>query len=416
MNDLNIYLVGGAVRDKLLGLESKDRDWVVVGSTPEEMINLGFKRVGADFPVFLHPETHEEYALARTERKQGHGYHGFTCDSSPDVTLEDDLRRRDLTINAMALSTTGELIDPYNGQTDLNNKVLRHVSNAFSEDPLRVLRVARFAARFETFGFQIAQETLTMMRAIADTGELKHLVAERIWQETYRALKEPSPRTYFEVLKKSNSLKTLFPELEQLFGIPQTAKYHPEVDTGVHTLMSLDQACRISTSPEVRYATLTHDLGKGLTPKSILPSHHGHETKGLKLVRQMSSRLKAPNSFVELALITCEFHTHVHRAFELKSKTLLKVLKRCDAFRKPERFQAFLLCCKADALGRKGFSNKSYPQADFFDKVLQAAKSVNPQELIQQGFKGQKLGEAIDAKRLDAISAVKLSHQHQSLI
>lgn len=399
MNKLNTYLVGGAVRDHLLGIDSKDRDWVVIGSTPDTMLRLGFSQVGADFPVFLHPDTKEEYALARTERKKGQGYLGFECDFSSNVSLEEDLLRRDLTINAMAMDDKGLLIDPFGGKKDLDAKKLRHVSKAFTEDPLRILRVARFAARFADRGFTVADETLRLMQKMVGNGEVRHLTTERVWQETYRALTESSPWIYFETLRNTRALRLLFPELDALFGVPQPEKYHPEIDSGLHSLMTLQQACRLSDSADVRFAALMHDLGKALSPKAHWPSHHGHENKGLKVIKQLCKRLRTPGNFRDLALLVCEFHTHIHRAQELKSKTILKVLKQCDAFRRPERFDKILLCSKADARGRTGFEQTPYPQADFFASALKRAQSVNINTLREQGFKGQALGEQIDLER-----------------
>jgi tRNA nucleotidyltransferase (CCA-adding enzyme) len=404
MNTLQTFLVGGAVRDHLLGFESKDRDWVVVGATPEDMLCQGFKQVGKDFPVFLHPESGDEYALARTERKSGAGYTGFETYHAADVTLEEDLQRRDLTINAMAMTPEGEIIDPYNGQRDLDRKILRHVSPAFSEDPLRVLRLARFYARFKAQGFRVADETKLLCTMIRDEGELKHLTAERVWQETHRALHEANAGGYFELLRELGCLSILFPELDALFGVPQPERYHPEIDTGIHSLMSLVQAKALSPDPEVWYATLLHDLGKGLTEKSEWPKHYGHEKTGLKPVKSMNRRLKVPRHFAELALLVCEYHTHVHKAQELKPATILKVLKQCDAFRRSKRFQQFLICCEADARGRKGLEEDSYPQRSYFLEYFEAAKQVDIQFFIRQGLKGAELGQAIDSARVAAIA------------
>jgi len=401
---MEIYLVGGAVRDQLLGLTIKDRDWVVVGASPKEMIQLNYTQVGADFPVFLHPETKEEYALARTERKRGHGYQGFECHTSPEVSLEDDLLRRDLTINAMAVGSDKQIIDPFNGQADIKSKKLRHVSQAFTEDPLRILRVARFAARFESLGFHIAIETLLLMQTMEKSGETKHLVAERVWQETERALKEDSAWVYFETLKETGSLLTLFPEIDALFGIPQPSKYHPEIDCGIHSLMSLKAACKLSKDSDVRFASLIHDLGKALSPQDNLPHHYGHEKKGLKPIKKLCQHLKAPNNYRELALLVSEFHTHVHKAKELKSATVLKVLKQSDAFRKPDRFEKILLCCEADARGRTGFEDIEYPQAKLFLQALKQAQTVSAKSLIKQGIitpetNGKEIGSQIDIER-----------------
>jgi len=401
---MRIYLVGGAVRDQLLGLTIKDRDWVVVGANPKEMIQLNYAQVGADFPVFLHPNTKEEYALARTERKKGHGYQGFECHTSPEVSLEDDLLRRDLTINAMAIGSDKQIIDPFNGQADIKSKTLRHVSQAFTEDPLRILRVARFAARFEPLGFHIASETLLLMQTMEKSGETKHLVAERVWQETERALREDSAWVYFETLQETGSLLTLFPEINALFGTPQPPRYHPEIDCGIHALMSLKAACKLSKDSDIRFASLIHDLGKALSPQDNLPHHYGHEKKGLQPIKKLCKHLKVPNNYSELALLVSEFHTHVHKVKELKSATILKVLKQCDAFRRPERFEKILLCCEADAKGRTGFEEAEYPQAQIFLQALQQAQSVSAQSLIKLGVitpetDGKEIGNQIDIER-----------------
>jgi len=401
---MKIYLVGGAVRDQLLGLSIKDRDWVVVGASPKDMIQLNYTQVGADFPVFLHPTTKEEYALARTERKKGYGYQGFECHTSPEVSLEEDLLRRDLTINAIAMGAGNQIIDPFNGRADIESKTLRHVSQAFVEDPLRVLRVARFAARFEPLGFRIAKKTLKLMKSMEDAGETGHLVAERVWQETDRALKEGSAWIFFKTLKDTGSLRTLFPEIDALFGIPQPSKYHPEIDCGIHAFMSLQAACKLSKEPDIRFASLIHDLGKALSPQDNLPHHYGHEKKGLKLIKRLCKRLKAPSNYCELALLVSEFHTHVHKAKELKSSTILKVLKQCDAFRRPDRFKKIVVCCEADAKGRTGFEEIEYPQANLFLEALKHAQSVSAKSLIQQGIitpetEGKEIGNQIDLER-----------------
>lgn len=404
---MQIYLVGGAVRDKLLGQHVKDKDWVVVGATPQAMLDAGYRQVGADFPVFLHPQTQDEYALARTERKAGHGYHGFTCYAAPDVSLEDDLIRRDLTINAMAEDASGHIIDPYNGQQDLKLRKLRHVSDAFSEDPLRVLRVARFAARLAPLGFTVADETLTLMQDIATRGELAHLTAERVWQETARALLENEPAVYFRVLRACGALAVLFPELDALFGVPQPVEHHPEVDTGEHVLLALTYAAQQQHGLAIRFATLMHDLGKGLTPADLLPKHHGHENKGLPLVRALCERLKVPNDCRQLALLAAEYHTHIHRLPELTPKTVLKVLQACDVLRRPERVNDLLACCEADARGRTDKENDAYPQADLLKQYTQAVRQVSPQTLIEQGFTGKALGEALHKARLNAVRQIK---------
>ena len=401
---MNIYLVGGAVRDQLLNIPSKDKDWVVVGSTPDELIADGYKQVGADFPVFLHPQSQEEYALARTERKSGHGYQGFSVDFGKHVTLEDDLIRRDLTINAMAQDEHGKIIDPFHGQADIQHKILRHVSEAFSEDPLRVLRVARFAARFHHLGFTIAPETLELMQSISESGELKHLTPERVWVETQRALHEKSPWIYFETLKDCNGLQATFTELDKLFGVPQPPQHHPEIDTGLHSLLSLKQASLLSQDGDVRFAALMHDLGKALTKQEDWPRHIAHETLGLKPIQAMCDRLKIPNTYRELTLKACEFHTHIHRAFELKASTILKVFKQCDALRKPDRFAKLLLVCEADAKGRTGLENTPYPQVQYMQRMLESCNQINNQAIIASGVKGAEIGKAIDQARLDAIT------------
>ncbi len=404
---MQIYLVGGAVRDQLLGIAVKDRDWVVVGATPQELIAAGYRQVGADFPVFLHPVTHEEYALARTERKTGHGYLGFSCHSSPEVTLEDDLVRRDLTINAMAMDAQGQLIDPYGGQTDLNLRLLRHVSHAFAEDPLRVLRVARFAARLHDRGFSVAPQTLDLMRDMVAAGELDHLVAERVWQETRRALQEPAPHVYFEVLRACGALKVLFPELERLFGVPQPEQHHPEIDTGIHSLLSLQRSVVLGGDGHARFAALLHDLGKGLTPPAKLPAHHGHEQTGVAAVKALCSRLKVPGDYRTLAMLACEFHTHVHRAFELKPSTLLKLLKSGDALRHPERFEQFLLVCQADAQGRQGCENVPYPQRDYVRGAAQGIRAIEASQFVAQGLSGADIGKALEACQIATLTSHK---------
>lgn len=408
---MQIYLVGGAVRDQLLNLPSKDRDWVVVGATPEQMLAQGFEQVGADFPVFLHPKTHEEYALARTERKSGQGYQGFECQFDDRVTLEEDLLRRDLTINAMAQADSGEIIDPYGGQQDLTNKLLRHVSPAFSEDPLRVLRVARFAARFAPLGFSVAPETMALMQQMVEAGELEHLVAERVWQETRRALMENSPATYFEVLRECGALKVWFKEIDALFGVPQRPEYHPEIDCGLHTLLSLTAAHNAQRSLTVRWATLTHDLGKALTPTDILPQHIGHEARTAVPLAALQTRLKVPNDCAELAALSAEFHTHSHRAFELKPSTIIKLLNRFDVWRKPDRFEEFLQVCEADAKGRTGFEQSAYPQADYLRDALAQALSINAQDMIKQGFQCAQIKSALEQARIKILTTWQANQQ-----
>ena len=394
------YLVGGAVRDKMLGIPVKDRDWVVVGSTPEDMLAEGFKPVGKDFPVFLHPDSKEEYALARTERKSGKGYKGFSFHTAPDVTLEDDLQRRDLTINAMAEDEQGRLIDPFNGAADLKAGVLRHVSPAFSEDPLRVLRVARFAA---TLGFKIAPETMSLLKTMTASGELEALVPERVWTETEKALSGQYPARFILVLRACDALSVLFPELEKLFGIPQPEKYHPEIDSGLHTIMSLNQATRLSVDPVVRFAVLMHDLGKGTTPEAEWPSHHGHEGRGVKLVNQVCDRLRIPNRYRDLACIVAKFHLDCHRIQQMKPETVLKKLEQLDAFRRPERLEPFLLACEADARGRAGLEDSDYPQADYLKRALQAANAVDSKALQAEGYEGKALGLELRQRRIKLI-------------
>lgn len=400
---MQIYLVGGAVRDQLLDYPVKDRDYVVVGATVDDMLQQGFSPVGKDFPVFIHPISKDEYALARTERKSGLGYKGFEIFASPDVTLEQDLQRRDLTINAMALSD-GQLIDPYGGKADLDSKVLRHVSDKFTEDPLRVLRVARFAARYAHLGFTIAPETMTLMRQITGNGELQSLVAERVWQELERALAEQSPWVFFETLRECGALAVILPEIDTLFGVPQPAQHHPEIDTGIHTMMVLRQAALLSSLTTVRFAALTHDLGKGLTPAEQWPSHRGHEIKGLTLLKQLAVRLRTPNDFLELAQKVMQFHTHCHRALELKPATLLKMLDSIGAFRQAEKLDLFLLACEADSKGRLGLEHGDYPQADRVRRAFLAVKGVTANEFVEQGLTGKKIGEAVFNQRVDIIA------------
>lgn len=401
---MKIYLVGGAVRDQLLGRPIHERDWVVVGGDEDQMRQLGYKPVGRDFPVFLHPDTSEEYALARTERKSGHGYGGFTVHAAPDVTLEQDLLRRDLTINAMAESDSGELIDPFNGRADLDARLLRHVSPAFAEDPLRILRVARFAARYHHLGFTVADDTMKLMQQMVDAGEVEHLVAERVWKEISRALTEQDPDIFIRVLRECGALKILLPEVDALFGVPQPPEHHPEIDTGEHVLMALRTA---PAELPVRLAVLLHDLGKGITPDEILPSHRGHEVAGLPLVRDVCRRWRIPKQITALATGVCEYHLHSHRAFELRPQTLMKMLRALDALRRPERFEQFLQACEADARGRKGLQDRAYPQADYLRKVRAAAAAVTAEDLIAQGFEGAELGRALDRARVGAISQVK---------
>jgi tRNA nucleotidyltransferase (CCA-adding enzyme) len=383
---MKTYLVGGAVRDKLLGFSNSasgsDRDYVVVGGSVAEMLASGYQQVGRDFPVFLHPQTKAEYALARTERKTGPGYTGFAFNASASVTLEEDLLRRDLTINAIAEDEQGNLIDPYSGQADLEQRVLRHVSPAFSEDPLRVLRVARFAARFAHLGFRVADETLALMTRMSASGELDHLVAERVWQEMDKALQERSPVVFFRTLRACGALTAILPEVDALFGVPQPERYHPEVDTGVHVMMCLEQATRLSQDPVVRFATLVHDLGKAVTPPGNWPHHYGHEKLGLMPLKRLCDRLRVPNKYAAIARLASEYHTHCHRIAELRPDTTLRLLEALDAFRRPEQMRQFLLVCEADARGRPGFEDMAYPQAERLRQALQAALSIDIKTLL----------------------------------
>ncbi len=403
------YLVGGAVRDALLGLAIKDRDWVVVGSTPEAMTALGYQTVGQDFPVFLHPKTKEEFALARTERKAGRGYKGFTCYSSPDVTLEQDLIRRDLTINAIAQDKNGQLIDPYNGLDDLKQRVLRHVSSAFVEDPLRVLRVARFAARFHHLGFTIADETIALMGQIVTSGELSELTAERVWQEWQKSLSYDNPQQFLTVLRQCGALRVVLPEIDALYGVPQPKQWHPEIDTGIHTVMVAQQAALLSPHLLIRFASQMHDLGKALTPKEILPSHKMHEQRGLDVIKQLCKRVKVPNEYRDLALIVCEHHTNIHHANELKATTFIKLFDKMDAWRKPERVEQLVLCCTADFKGRTGFEHKIYSQADTVRSAFKAALSVEVKQIVASGFTGADIRVELTKQRVEAIKRCKLA-------
>ncbi len=383
---MEIYLVGGAVRDELLGLPVLERDWVVVGATPDELLARGFRPVGKEFPVFLHPHTHDEYALARTERKTAPGYHGFSFHAAPSVTLEEDLARRDLTINAMARNAQGRLIDPYQGRRDLEQRWLRHVSPAFTEDPVRILRLARFSARYAALGFRIAPETLVLMRAMTAAGEVDHLTPERVWAETARALSESQPGRFIETLRACGALVRIFPELDRLFGVPQPPSHHPEIDTGVHTLLALEQAVRLGADPVTRFAVLVHDLGKGATPPAEWPRHLGHEQRGAELVRTLCQRMHIPNMYRELGVLTARFHTHCHRALELRPKTLLNTLQGLDALRKPQRFGQFLMACEADARGRLGLEDRDYPQPELMHRALQAAINVRARPLWNKAW------------------------------
>ncbi|OOG40253.1 multifunctional CCA addition/repair protein [Rhodanobacter sp. C05] len=408
---MHTYLVGGAVRDKLLGRPVVDHDHVVVGALPEDLLALGYKPVGKDFPVFLHPKTGEEHALARTERKTGRGYHGFVFQADASVTLEQDLARRDLTINAIAEDVQGTLTDPYHGVRDIEARVLRHVSPAFVEDPVRVLRVARFAARFAPLGFTVADETMALMQQMVDDGEVDHLVPERVWAETRKALGEPQPSAFLQVLRTCGALAVLFPEIDALYGVPQRAEFHPEIDTGVHLEMVLDAAARLVPGDDlVGFCALTHDLGKALTPAAELPRHVGHEHRGVAPLRVLAARLKVPTEHAALAELVCREHLNAHRAFELKPATVLKLLGALDALRRPARLDAFLAACEADKRGRLGHEQDAYPQAAYLRAARAAAASVEASAFVEQGLAGPAIGAAMAAARTDAIAAVKTNH------
>jgi len=401
---MKIYKVGGAVRDRLLGLPVKDHDWVVVGATVADMLARGYLQVGRDFPVFLHPDTKEEYALARTERKSGKGYTGFVVHSSPDVTLDQDLLRRDLTVNAIAEDEHGNLSDPFGGQADLEQRLLRHVSPAFAEDPLRVLRVARFAARFADLGFTVADETLALMQSMVAAGELEHLVPERVWQECQRALGTNAPQVFIQVLRACGALAVILPEIDRLFGVPQPAKYHPEIDTGIHTLMVLEQAALETDNPLVRFAALVHDLGKALTPAHLWPLHKGHEALGAQAIEAMAERLRIPTDYRELGCMVALQHTRCHRADQHTPDELYATLELTDALRRPERFELFLRACEADARGRLGLEHAPYPQAHLLRHALAAARGVVVKTLVAQHPDPQTLGPAIRQARISAIA------------
>ncbi|MBN3042987.1 multifunctional CCA addition/repair protein [Pectobacterium brasiliense] len=411
---MKIYLVGGAVRDSLLGLPVTEKDWVVVGATPENLLEQGYQQVGKDFPVFLHPVSRDEYALARTERKSGKGYTGFVCHAAPDVTLEQDLLRRDLTINAIARTERGDLIDPYHGRRDLENRVLRHVSDAFSEDPLRVLRVARFAARFAHLGFQIAEETMALMQKMAHEGELAYLTPERVWKETEKALGTSSPDVYFQVLRDCGALAVLFPEIDNLYGVPAPAKWHPEIDTGIHTMMTVAMAARLSPEIDVRFATLCHDLGKGLTPPELWPRHHGHGPAGVKLVEALCQRLRVPNPIRDLAKLVAEYHDLVHTVQVLQPKTLLKLFDAIDVWRKPQRLEQLALTSEADARGRAGFEENPYPQGDYLREAFRIASQVSSADVVADGFKGIDVRNELARRRIRALADWKAQQQDSS--
>jgi len=398
---VQIFIVGGAVRDELLGRPNADRDYVVVGATPEAMLAQGFRPVGKDFPVFLHPDTHEEYALARTERKTGRGYHGFAFHAAPDVSLEDDLARRDLTINAMAKAADGSLVDPFHGRRDLQDKVLRHIGPAFAEDPVRILRIARFAARFNDFS--IAPETLELMRGMVANGEVDHLVAERVWQELAKGLMEDKPSRMIEVLRDCGALARLLPEVDKLFGVPQRADYHPEVDTGIHTLMVVDQSARRGFVLPVRFSALTHDLGKAETPADILPRHLGHEERSVRLTEQLCARLRVPNDCRDLALIMARYHGNVHRAGDLKASTIVTLFEKTDALRRPERFRQLLETCLCDYTGRLGWEEKAYDSPQRLLAALAAVNAVPAGEIAAACNDKGKIPERIHAARVRAV-------------
>ena len=404
---MQVYLVGGAVRDALLGLAVRERDWVVVGATREELLRLNYREVGRDFPVFLHPDTREEHALARLERKVGSGYRGFSVEFGPKVTLEEDLARRDLTINAIAQAPDGTLLDPHGGKRDLEARVLRHVSPAFIEDPVRVLRVARFAARFAPLGFHVAPATLELMRAMVDRREIDSLVPERVWQETEKALREPRASEFFRVLRACGALQPIYPEIEALFGVPQPARWHPEIDTGLHTLMVLDQAALLSSEALVRFAALVHDLGKGTTPREEWPSHPGHEERSVSLIQTMAARLRLPAEYRDLSVIVARYHGNVHRAFELRPKTILEFMERADAFRRPGRFAQVLLACEADSRGRTGLENEPYPQRKYLHAARDAAAAIKPSAQDIAAHAGAKIAENLHRRRVKAIAELR---------
>jgi len=404
---MQIYLVGGAVRDRLLGLPARERDWVVVGASQGELEALGYRLVGRSFPVYLHPESHEEYARARTESKTGPGYRGFEVDANERVTLEQDLQRRDLTINAIAEDADGQLIDPFGGRRDLGQRLLRHVSPAFTEDPVRILRVARFAARFWELGFRVADETMQLMRDMVSAGEVNALIPERVWRESELALNEVRPDVFFKVLREAGALAVVYPEVDALFGIPQPERWHPEIDTGVHVMMALRQAARQKNTSEVRFSILVHDLGKGSTPKHLLPKHAGHEERSVGLIKKLCQRLAVPNRYRELAIPVARYHGLCHKVVELRPATILQILEALDAFRRPDRFADFLAACEADARGRKGLEGDDYPQANLMRVALEAAAGVTAEPYLDKGLAPEALGEAIRQGRIKAIKSTR---------
>ena len=408
---MQIYRVGGAVRDRLLNYPSSENDWVVVGASPQALIDRGYRPVGRDFPVFIHPQSGEEYALARTERKSGHGYGGFTFYTASNVTLIEDLQRRDLTINAIAEDPEGRLIDPYNGQRDLDDKILRHVSDAFLEDPLRVLRTARFAARYHHLGFSIASETMDAMRVLVDSGEMEHLVAERVWRETQRALGEQTPQVYFQTLRDCGALACILPEVDRLFGVAQRPDFHPEIDTGVHTMMALEQAAKLSDDCSVRFAVLVHDVGKGITPADVLPRHTGHEARGLPLVKTLCERLKVPNEYRKLALVVTEYHLQCHRAADLKVETLLNLLRGVGALKSSAKLEPFLLSCEADARGRLGLENRHYSSPNYLRRAQSALATVSIADLVSSGVAGDEIGRQLHDRQIARLTEFKQTNQ-----
>lgn len=408
---MEVYLVGGAVRDKLLGLPVHEYDWVVVGATPEQLLSQGYQQVGRDFPVFLHPKTHDEYALARTERKSGAGYIGFVCHAEPDVTLEQDLLRRDLTINAIAQDQQGNLYDPYHGKQDLENRILRHVSPAFREDPLRILRLARFAARYANLGFVIAPETQELISQMVTDGELTTLTPERVWKETEKALSTASPQVFFQVLRNCGALSVLFPEIDKLFGIPAPEKWHPEIDTGIHTMMALAEAAKLSDDISVRFATLCHDLGKGVTPPEKWPHHYGHGERGVPLILALSERIKVPSDLRDFAVIAARYHDLIHSISELKASTIVKLFDNIDVWRKPERLSKLILVSEADYKGRKGWQEQPYPQAEYLSQAYKIVAQVTAQDVIAKGFTGAAIKQALYKHR---ITALKIWQTQQS--
>lgn len=398
---MKVYLVGGAVREQLLGLPIKERDWVVVGATPEDLLKKKFIQVGRDFPVFLHPETKEEYALARTERKSGQGYYGFKCQFDSSITLEEDLARRDLTINAIAMDDQGRIIDPYQGQKDIENKILRHVSPAFIEDPVRVLRVARFAARYHHLGFQLANETRRLMYSMVKRGELEHLVPERVWQEWQQSLNEKNPDEFIHILRATDALRVILPEIHDLFGVPNPPKYHLEIDSGIHTLMVLKAAAALTEDPVTRFAALVHDLGKALTPETLWPKHYEHEKTGIKVIESLCARLRVPNQYRSFAVLVCRFHLSIHRIKELRANTIVKILEQTDAFRRPELFSNLLIAAQADAEGCGREIHTSHTQQ--WNDILAECVKITPQQIIEQGYEGEAIKQALHQQRVASI-------------